>query len=191
MVGSTRSTPRPKICSGNIPSRINRLSYLGIADHADSPIQNGRVVAVDTNSGNVVESFSFRSTSTRGGGIWSSVAGGLDKAAVYATTGNARAWHGGGSQPQPRIDYSLSLLRLNAGTGAIEWKLKPVPFSLDHDPDWASGPTLLASRCGNTVASTQKDGWSYAVDSGPRSNGAPLVRWQFPPTGIPFTSGTH
>jgi hypothetical protein len=82
-------------------------------------------------------------------------------------------------------------LRLNGSTGALEWKLKPVPFNLDGDPDWASGPTLLGARCGNTVASTQKDGWSYSAASGPGSGGAPAVRWQFPPTGIPFTSGTH
>ena len=172
------------------PLVLENRTYVGIANHRDSPIQNGRVVAVDTNSGDIVGSFSFKSTNTRGGGIWSSPAGGLDKGAVFVTTGNARTWHRG-SQPKPRIDHSLSLLRLNAATGAVEWKLKPVPFHLDSDPDWASGPTLLAARCGNTVASTQKDGWSYAVNSGLGSSGAPSVRWQFPPTGIPFTSGTH
>jgi outer membrane protein assembly factor BamB len=173
------------------PLVLDNRIFVGIANHADSPIQNGRVVAVDTNTGDTVKSFSFKSTSTRGGGIWSSLAGGLDKDAIYVTTGNARTWHGGGTQPQPRIDHSLSLLRLNANTGAIDWKLKPVPFSFDHDPDWASGPTLLTARCGNTVASTQKDGWSYAVSSGLRSGRVPALHWQFPPTGIPFKSGTH
>jgi outer membrane protein assembly factor BamB len=173
------------------PLVLEDRTFVGIANHADSPIQNGRVVAVDTNRGDIVPTFSFRSTSTRGGGIWSSLAGGLDKDAIYATTGNARAWHGGATQPQPRVDHSLSLLRLNAKTGGLEWKLKPVPFNLDHDPDWASGPTLLTARCGNTVASTQKDGWSYAVSSGRGPGGVPQLRWQFPPTGIPFKTGTH
>ena len=172
------------------PLVLGNRTYVGIANHADSPIQNGRVVAVDTNTGSIVGAFGFKSTNTRGGGIWSSLAGGLDKDAIYATTGNARFWNGG-SQSQPRIDHSLSMLRLNAGTGALEWKLKPVPFNMDDDPDWASGPTLLTTRCGNTVASTQKDGWSYAANSGLGANGLPAVRWQFPPTGIPFTSGTH
>jgi outer membrane protein assembly factor BamB len=179
----------------------NRI-FVGVANHADNPIQNGRVVAVDTNSGDIVGSFNFKSTNTRGGGIWSSLAGGLDEGAVFATTGNARTWYQcqtakplrtkrPSCQPQPRIDHSLSLLRLNAWTGAVEWKLKPVPFDLDDDPDWASGPTLLAARCGNMVASTQKDGWSYAASSGLGSSGVPSIRWQFPPTGIPFKSGTH
>ena len=172
------------------PLVLGNRVYVGIANHGDSPIQNGRVAAVDTNSGNIVGTFGFKSTNTRGGGIWSSVAGGLDKNALYVTTGNAHAWNGG-SQSQPRVDHSLSLLRLNATTGALDWKLKPVPFNLDDDPDWAAGATLLAARCGNTAASTQKDGWSYAADSGAGSGGAPAVRWQFPPTGIPFTSGTH
>jgi outer membrane protein assembly factor BamB len=172
------------------PLVLGNRVYVGIANHADSPIQNGRAVAVDTTSGAIVGAFSFKSTNTRGGGIWSSLAGGLDKNAVYATTGNARAWNGG-SQSEPSVNHSLSLLRLNASTGALDWKLKPVPFNLDNDPDWASGPTLLRARCGGTVASTQKDGWSYATASGPGTGGAPAVRWQFPPTGIPFTSGTH
>jgi outer membrane protein assembly factor BamB len=172
------------------PLVLGNRTFVGIANHFDNPIQNGRVVAVDTNSGSIVGSFGFKATNTRGGGIWSSLAGGLDNGVVFATTGNARKWKFG-DQPAPTIDHSLSLLRLNAGTGAIEWKLKPVPFNLDDDPDWASGPTLLTARCGNTVASTQKDGWSYAVNSGPGSGGVPSVRWQFPPTGIPFTGGTH
>jgi outer membrane protein assembly factor BamB len=172
------------------PLVLGNRVYIGIANHADNPIQNGRVAAVDTNSGALVAGFAFKATSTRGGGIWSSPAGGLEKNAIYVTTGNAKAWNGG-SQSQPAVDHSLSMLRLNAGTGALDWKLKPVPFNLDGDPDWASGPSLLSARCGNTVASTQKDGWSYAANSGPGAGGAPSVRWQFPPTGIPFTSGSH
>jgi outer membrane protein assembly factor BamB len=176
------------------PLVLGSRVYVGIANHADSPIQNGRVVAVDTSSGGIVGGFSFKSTSTRGGGIWSSLAGGLERNAIYATTGNARAWNFS-SQGQPSVDHSLSLLRLNATTGAVDWRLKPVPFNLDDDPDWASGPTLLATRCGNTVASTQKDGWAYAARSGAGTGGGtpkvPVMRWQFPPTGIPFSSGTH
>ena len=176
------------------PLVLGNRVYVGIANHADSPIQNGRVAAVDTNSGALVGGFNFKATNTRGGGIWSSLAGGLESNAVYATTGNARAWNFG-SQGAPNVDHSLSLLRLNATSGAVDWRLKPVPFNLDDDPDWASGPTLMATRCGNTVASTQKDGWAYAARSGAGTGGAtpkvPVMRWQFPPTGIPFTSGTH
>ncbi|HZP85689.1 MAG TPA: PQQ-binding-like beta-propeller repeat protein [Burkholderiales bacterium] len=165
------------------PLALGNRIHIGIADHADSPIQNGRVAAVDANSGTVLGGFSFSSTSTRGGGIWSSVAGGLDANAIFITTGNARVWNGG-SQSEPAINHSLSLLRLDAATGAVNWKLQPVPFKLDNDPDWASGPTLLPARCGNTVASTQKDGWSYAV----RTAGNASARWQFPPTGFPFAT---
>jgi len=172
------------------PLVVGNRVYVGIANHADSPIQNGRVAAVDINSGNIVAGFSFKSTNTRGGGIWSSLAGGLPSNAIYATTGNARQWNGG-SQSQPSVDHSLSMLRLNASTGVLDWQLKPVPFNMDNDPDWASGPTLLDARCGATVASTQKDGWSYSANAGIGSGGNPAVRWQFPPTGIPFSSGTH
>jgi outer membrane protein assembly factor BamB len=170
------------------PLVLDNRIYVGIGNHHDNPIQNGRVVSVDTNSGAIVGSFSFTATNTRGGGVWSPLAGGLDQNAVFVTTGNVRTWHKHVEKQPPSVDHSLSMMRLNATTGTIEWKLKPVPFELDDDPDWASGPTLLAARCGPTVASTQKDGWSYAVNSAPIA--PPAVRWQFPPTGIPFPQNT-
>lgn len=63
-----------------------------------------------------------------------------------------------------------------------------MPFELDGDPDWASGPQSARTSCGSVVASTQKDGWSYAANA--VSATAPLasVIWQFPPTGFPFTT---
>jgi len=172
------------------PLVLGNRVYLGIANHCDNPIQNGHVVVIDKNNGNLVGGFTYQSTNTRGGGIWSSVAGGLDRNAVFITTGNAQCWNGG-CQSEPSVNNSLSMLRLNASTGAIDWKLHPVPFALDGDPDWASGPTLLSSRCGNIAASTQKDGWAYAARSNSTGGGTPSMRWQFPPTGFPFTSGAH
>jgi len=172
------------------PLVLGQRIYLGIANHCDNPIQNGRVAVLDKNNGNLLGGFSYLSTNTRGGGIWSSIAGGLDDNAVVITTGNAQCWNGG-CQSEPKVNHSLGMLRLNATSGAIDWELRPVPFNLDGDPDWASGATLLASRCGNVAASTQKDGWSYAARSNSTGGGTPGMRWQFPPTGFPFTSGVH
>src|ERR1700720_139718 len=78
------SVPQPRFlpCANGFDERS---IYVGIADHGDDPIQAGRVVAVDTNSGAIVGSFKFASTGTRGGGIWSAVAGGLDKDTVAIT----------------------------------------------------------------------------------------------------------
>jgi hypothetical protein len=145
---------------------------------------------LDVSSGALVSGFGYLSTSTRGGGIWSHVAGGLDPGAVVVTTGNTQCWQGG-CQPEPAVNHGLSMLRLNAGSGAIDWKLQPVPFKLDGDPDWASGAALLATRCGHVAASTQKDGWAYAARSDSSGGGTPGMRWQFPPTGFPFTDGAH
>jgi outer membrane protein assembly factor BamB len=175
------------------PLALGHFIYVGIADHGDDPIQNGRVVAVDADSnGSVVGGFTFVSTSSaRGGDVWSSVAGGLDKNVIAVTTGNSRSWGLGSTQPQPSVDNALSMLGLNASTGTINWKLRAVPFDMDMDPDWAAGPALLDSRCGHAAASTQKDGWTYAAQSNSSGGGSPKVLWQFPPTGIPFTSGSH
>ena len=162
--------------------------YIGIADHGDNPIQNGRVVAVDRNSGALVAGFNFVSTGNRGGGVWSSVAGGLAGGGVYATTGNSNSGCSGcGTEPKP--NHGLSMLRLDAGNGALAWKLQPVPFALDRDPDWASGPALVDASCGPTVVSTMKDGWAYAASvTAPNAPNA-SVRWQFPSTGFPFAPG--
>ena len=159
--------------------------YAGIADHGDNPIQRGRIVAVNRLTGMPVSGFSFEATGTRGGGVWSSLAGGLAGGAIYATTGNARR----PGEPEPSPNHALSMLRLNATSGAVDWKLQPVPFSMDNDPDWSAGVQLLASSCGHMALSTMKDGWSYAsrVQGGSPSS-APLY-WQFPPVSVPFSPG--
>ena len=173
------------------PLALGNFIYVGVTDHGDDPIQNGRVVAVHTDTGSVFAGFGFNSTSSaRGGDIWSSVAGGLDNNTIAVTTGNSANWNGG-SQSEPTVDNALSMLGLNASSGAVNWKLRAVPFSLDADPDWAAGPALLDARCGHAAASTQKDGWTYAAQSNSSGGGLPNVLWQFPPTGIPFTSGNH
>ncbi len=166
------------------PLVVGDRIYIGIANHGDNPIQNGRVAAVGLNTGNLIGTFDFKATGTRGGGVWSSVAGGFGREGVFITTGNTRCWNGG-CQSEPSPNHGLSMLRLDAATGSVAWKLQPVPFELDDDPDWAAGPSLMRASCGDLVVSTMKDGWSYAVDAA-----TPLgVRWQFPPTGFPFDPG--
>ncbi len=169
------------------PLVLNDRVYVGIADHGDNPIQNGKVMAVRLSDGTIDGAFNYQSTDTRGGGVWSSVAGGPN-GELYVTTGNAKCWNGG-CQSEPRVDNSLSLLRLDPVTGAVIWKLKPVPFDMDGDPDWASGAAFAPTGCGARVVSTMKDGWAYAVRPGDGTPGAAPVEWQFPQNTIPFSSG--
>src|SRR5262249_9059734 len=75
--------------------------------------------------------------------------------------------------------------------GNIIWKFQPVPFNLDDDPDWAAGAAVMLTSCGTLIASVQKDGYTYAVGAGDGTSGPPNVKWQFPPTGFPFTAGVH
>jgi outer membrane protein assembly factor BamB len=165
------------------PLVFNNRVYIGIADHCDNPIQRGKVVAVRLNTGAIDGAFSFTSTGLpRGGGVWSSAAAWIE--GVYVTTGNVNV---GGPEPVP--NHGLSLLRLNPDTGSVIWKHQPVPYALDGDPDWASGATVMLASCGTLIASTMKDGWTYAVNAGDGTPGPPSVKWQFPPTGFPFTLG--
>lgn len=164
------------------PLVFNDRVYVGVADHCDNPIQRGRVVAVHLATGTLDTAFGFfGSGPPRGGGVWSSPSG--REKGVYVTTGNTRRF----GEPEPPDNHGLSLLRLDSGTGAIVWKLQPVPFALDDDPDWAAGATVMSASCGTLVLSTMKDGWTYAVNAGSGTSGSPSVRWQFPSTGLPFT----
>src|ERR1043166_4084125 len=136
--------------------------YVGVAEHCDNPIQNGKVVAVNLNTGDIIGGFSFSSTNTRGGGVWTFVSGGLADALV-TTTGNVAS----GNSSEPSVNNALSMVRLDPTTGTLQGKIQPVPFELDGDPDWSAGATLVAARCGNVSVSTMKDGWSYGGNLGP------------------------
>ena len=163
--------------------------YVGVADHCDSPVQRGKVVSVRLADGTIDYGFKFLATGSAngGGGIWGSVAawvGGL-----YLNTGNANP---GGEPPK---NNSLSLMRLDPGTGTIVWKWQPVPYALDGDPDWTATPSVALGSCGILAVSTQKDGWTWAVNSGDGVPGAASVRWAFPPgpwttSGFTLSDGT-
>jgi outer membrane protein assembly factor BamB len=167
------------------PLVLDDRVYVGVANHCDSPIQRGRVVAVDLATGNIDPAFDYASVpaGSRGGGVWTHLAG-LGNA-LWVTTGNSRCYWTACTEPSP--NHGLSLLRVDANTGAVVWKHQPVPWALDGDPDWSAGPTGMLASCGLLIASTQKDGWSYAIDAGDGTSGPPSVRWQFPATGFPFT----
>lgn len=165
---------------------FNDRVYVGIANHCDNPIQNGKVVAVSLTTGAIDAGFSFTATNTRGGGVWSSIAG--FENALYVTTGNSRCWNGG-CQSEPTVNNALSLLRLDANTGSVIWKYQPVPFSMDNDPDWSAGATAMQASCGTVIVSTMKDGWTHAVNAGDGTPGSPSMRWVFPAHTIPFTPG--
>jgi outer membrane protein assembly factor BamB len=156
------------------PLVFNDHVYIGIADHCDNPIQQGKIVAVKLADGTIDAGFSFAATGPpRGGGIWGSPAGWDD---VYTNTGNSNI---GGAEPVP--DHALSLLRLNKNTGSIVWKWQPVPYALDDDPDWSATPTVVLGSCGTMAVSVQKDGWTWAVNAGNGTAGPASVRWAFPP----------
>jgi outer membrane protein assembly factor BamB len=106
--------------------------------------------------------------------VWGSVAGWLD--AVYVATGNVNV---GGPEPVP--NHGLSLSRLNWNTGAIVWNWQPVPYALDADPDWTATPSIMLASCGVLAVSTQKDGWTWAVNAGDGTPAPPSVKWAFPP----------
>ena len=107
--------------------------YVGIHDAGDDPIQNGKVIALDADTGHIRPAFNFEATSVRGGGIWNAPAAERDD--VLFTTGNTS--DGVVSEPVP--NHGLSMISVEARSGAINWQFQPVPFALDDDPDWSAG----------------------------------------------------
>jgi outer membrane protein assembly factor BamB len=184
-------------CSGNIHERITYSSplvsfgrvYVGVHDAGDDPVQKGRLVAVDVNSGKLVAGFPFYVAGAPGdltcggvcgGGIWDSPS--TDGHGVVFTTGNVCDGNVAGSppcEPEPTPDYSLSMISVDPTSGALNWSFRAIPFARDHDPDWSAGPTSMLTTCGQLTASVQKNGWTYAINS----DGS--CKWQFPPTAGP------
>jgi outer membrane protein assembly factor BamB len=161
--------------------------YVGVADNGDSPIQRGRLAAVDLQTGALVSGFSFvASGPPRGGGIWSSPAAGGRE--LFVTTGNGCRPANGNCMTEPPNNHALSMLKLDGATGAILWKLQPVPWGLDRDPDWAATPLVARMSCGKLAVAPMKDGYTHAVNA---ETGA--VAWSFPfvTGGLPFTYGDH
>jgi outer membrane protein assembly factor BamB len=161
--------------------------YVGIADNGDSPIQRGKLFAVNLQTGTLVGTFNFTASGPpRGGGIWSSPAARGD--AVFVTTGNGCTPGDGGCSTEPPNNHALSMLKLNGSTGAVLWKVQPVPWSMDDDPDWAGTPLVTETSCGTLSVGTMKDGYTHAVHA---DTGA--VAWSFPfvTGGLPFTYGDH
>ncbi|HUZ92191.1 MAG TPA: PQQ-binding-like beta-propeller repeat protein [Methylocella sp.] len=169
------------------PLVLSNKVYVGIHDAADNPIQDGKVVAVELNTGHIDNNFHYFSTASRGGGVWNSLAS--DGTGVYFTTGNTRCDALGCQSPEPNPNHGLSMLRVDRDIGNIIWAFQPVPYNLDNDPDWAAGVAVLPTSCGELIASVQKDGWSYTVNAGDGTPAAPSMRWQFPPTGVPTPPG--
>ncbi|HEY2446643.1 MAG TPA: PQQ-binding-like beta-propeller repeat protein [Rhizomicrobium sp.] len=166
------------------PTVYGQDVYVGIADHCDDPIQQGKLVAVHQSDGTIDTAFSFMSTGPPyGGGIWGTPAAWIG--ALIVTTGNVNE-----GQPEPSPDHALSMVELNSISGSVIWAWQPVPYDLDFDPDWTSTPSVMTASCGTFAVSTQKDGWTWAVNVGNGTPGPPSVQWAFP-TGSWFPGGFH
>jgi outer membrane protein assembly factor BamB len=178
------------------PLVFGRSVYVGVHDAGDSPIQNGKVMAVSVDTGHLIPGFSYSSTSSRGGGVWNGPA--TDLGGVLFTTGNTRCDSAGcqgtcdaigNPSGEPSPNRGLSIIKLDPSTGNVNWQFQAVPYCEDNDPDWAAGVTVMLTSCGVLAASVEKDGWSYALDT---TSGS--CRWQFPPTAggsCKFPKGTN
>jgi len=141
------------------PAVVGNRVFQGIASNCDNPFVQGRLVALDRDTGELLESAAFVEDGKVGNGVWTSPTIDTVNRTIFVTTASGLDWNDG-------LGYSI--VRLNLDTLAIEdqWKvdLGPVPW----DGDWGSSPTLFFDKFGQEyVGAGHKDGHYYAFQ---RSN---------------------
>lgn len=153
------------------PSVVEGRVLQGVSSNCDNPFVPGRLVALDSATGQFSDAIDMVPPDVVGGGIWTSPAVDLSHRKVFVTTASAENLDDG---------FSFCIVRLALDGLAIEdaWKVDPgnVP-----DADWGSSPTLFADGGSRQlVGAGQKDGFYYAflrdnLRSGPVWK-APLAR---------------
>src|SRR5436190_308710 len=136
------------------PAVVGNRVYQGIASNCDNPFVQGKLVALDRDTGEQVASASFVEDGRVGNGVWTSPAIDTVHRTAFVTTASGLDWKDG-------LGYSM--VRVNLDTLAIEdsWKVDLGPVAWDGD--WGSSPTLFFDRIGQEyVGAGHKDGHYYA-----------------------------
>ena len=136
------------------PAVVGNRILQGVSSNCDNPFVQGRLVAIDRNTGEELASAKFVEDGKIGNGVWTSPAVDAENGSVFVTTASGLDYADG-------LGYSI--VRLNLNTLAIEdsWKVDLGPVS--WDADWGSSPTLFFDRTGQEyVGAGHKDGNYYA-----------------------------
>ncbi len=168
------------------PQTANGRVFVGIASHNDNPCTQGRLVALDLDTGTplwTLKTVPDRICTTdtaiacttdadcggapgscvqaRGAGVTATVAIDPGGEAVYMNTVGCFTF--------PSVGDSDTIFKLDAATGSVTWKQRVQPpeqfgATFYHDFGFLNGPLLVSSVTGALVASGSKDGSLYALD---------------------------
>jgi alcohol dehydrogenase (cytochrome c) len=138
--------------------------FIGIA-FSDAGIA-GRLLALDSNTGNELWRFNSTLGFNAGGGFWTTYS--LDPATgeVFAGVGNPFEDFNRDLVPDDaaRTVYTNSVISVDSATGRLNWHYQAVPRD-EHDWDLATAPTLYRSAGGkDLLAIAGKDGRVHGID---------------------------
>jgi polyvinyl alcohol dehydrogenase (cytochrome) len=147
------------------PTYVAGRVLQGVSSNCDDPFVPGALVALDPNSGDMMN-VSYTVTpewphNDIGAGIWTSPAVDLPAQKVYVTTGSAISIEDG---------HNDSIVRMSLSDLTIEdsWKVE----SDIEDADWGSSPTLFTDVNGQAlVGAGEKDGNYYTFNRDDLSSG--------------------
>jgi outer membrane protein assembly factor BamB len=136
------------------PSVHGNRVLQGVSSNCDDPFVQGRLVALDTATGQQVAEAAFVGEGGTGAGVWTSPAVDVDNGKVFVTTGSGVDFFDGAG---------YSIIRLDLATLTLEDIWKVDADEATWDADWGSSPTLFADRDGRQlVGAGHKDGHYYA-----------------------------
>lgn len=133
---------------------------------------NGRIFAVDTESGKTLWSFDVIPTGGQpgaetwgagselgGGSAWSTLSLDPDRSELLVSIGNPAPDFNGALRPGANL-YTNSVIALDYRSGALRWYVQQVPHDV-HDFDTAAAPVLFDSNGQPRMAVGSKDGQLY------------------------------
>jgi outer membrane protein assembly factor BamB len=135
--------------------------YIGISSQCDEPLVRGGLLSFNQTTGAQQAAFYSVPSGDVGGSVWSSPAV-SSNGTVYITTGN-------GPSTNPSLGYSISVVRLDGSTLAVEGSWQ-VARQVGADSDFGGSPTLFSAVLpGGTTATPlvgacNKNGVYYALE---------------------------
>lgn len=140
------------------PLFYNNRVYMGVAGFCDPPYAQGKVVAFDPTTGNIVASVSLFSGNQTGAPVISAPAVNANTNKIFVTTGNP------GSTTYQYMPYSEAILALDPTSLNVldHWQVSASDQA--NDIDFIGSPTLFTLSGTNYIGAENKNGYYYVLN---------------------------
>jgi hypothetical protein len=146
------------------PNSANGIDYIGVSSNCDTPFVQGKVIAYDQSTGNIVWTHKTIPDGFAGAGVWTDPAVAPD-GNIWASTGSTYA-STNTAHPNTTSGFEqYSVIKISKTDGSLMCKA-PAPPASGGDPDYASSPIFFTGTVGGVstplVGASNKDGWFRA-----------------------------